>query len=189
MNHQDILDGCIYFDNCEKLVLEYWDMMPAIIRKAFRVRHARYSAQDIEDLRNEVFVRLFENAKKKLKQYDDSYGLSLKGWVILIANQTVGMYLRKKDRNGYLGKGSFDELTEEIGISENEKRYEARDMLIRIENAMTRLSSSEQLAIRLLFEDSLSLQDAAKVMNRTPNNLSQIRFRAVEKLKKIIGKM
>jgi len=92
---QQILDECLLEDKKEKLVIEYGDLIYYTVRKTLLFYNLHFTKEDIEDLRIEVFIRLFKNNCRKLKQFD-SKKLNLAGWIKLIANQTTLDEIRKK---------------------------------------------------------------------------------------------
>ncbi|HAO21469.1 MAG: hypothetical protein BWK80_47110 [Desulfobacteraceae bacterium IS3] len=191
MNQEEknILDECIHVNKCERLLCQYWENVRFTVIRAFQVRHVHFTQEDIEELRNDVFVRLFEHDRKKLKQYDESFGLSLTSWIKLIANQTVGMYLRKKDRIGYLGVTPLipmEDLDEAFTSVDEMPRYDARQILMLLQEMMKGLSHNERLVLQLHFEQGLSWQDTASALNRNINNIYQIKHRALKILKEII---
>lgn len=186
---KEILDECAHFNNCERLLCQYWEIVRFTVIRAFQARHVHFTQDDIEELRNDVFVRLFEHDRKKLKQYDESFGLTLRNWIRLIANQTVGMYLRKKDRIGYLGVSRLipiEDSDEEFGSIDEMPRYDARQVLMMLEEMMKGMSHAERLVLQLHFEQGLSWQEVASALHRNINNIYQIRHRALKHLKEIL---
>jgi len=183
---KDMLDECINHNKCERLLCRYWEIVRFAVLRAFQLRQVHFTEDDIEELRNDVFVRLFEHDRKKLRQYDESLGLTLKSWIRLIASQTVGMYMRKKDRIGYLGTSRLipiEDLNEEFGSTDEMPRYDARQALILLKEMMTEMSDTEQLVLQLHFEQGLSWQEVASALNKNITNVYQIKHRALKHLK------
>jgi len=165
-----------------------------MVVKTFQIRCFYFTDDEVEELRNQVFVDLLENERKKLRQYDHSLGVPLTGWIKVIVNSTVGMYLRKKstDESKRKKSVSIDELKEELGIEglsmiDDEKRYEAIDMLNRIKEAirLKKLPHQEGLLLQLHFFDGLPLSEVSSFMNLSINNVNQIKHRAINRLKEI----
>ncbi|HAO22537.1 MAG TPA: hypothetical protein DCQ37_20000 [Desulfobacteraceae bacterium] len=188
-----ILDECAKFNRCERLFLKYFKKIRSMVVKTFQIRCSYFTDDEVEELRNQVFVDLLENERKKLRQYDPSLGVPLTGWLKVIVNSTVGMYLRKKSTDESKRKGviSIDELKEELGMTDDEKRYEARDMLNRIKEAITlkQLPHQEGLVLQLHFFDGLPLPEVSSFMNLNINNVNQIKHRAVNHLQEIFSIM
>ncbi len=118
IEEKTILDECAKFNRCERLFLKYFKKIRSMVVKTFQIRCFYFTDDEVEELRNQVFVDLLENERKKLRQYDHSLGVPLTGWIKVIVNSTVGMYLRKKstDESKRKKSVSIDELKEELGI-------------------------------------------------------------------------
>lgn len=179
-----VLNRCIEAGNCEEMVDRYWNLVGYCVRKAFSLYQAPYGESDIEDLRQEVFFRLFENDYRRLRQYNENRGMSLKSWVCMIASQTVGMYLRTKDRNGWLGFGAViyaEELQTALDVRDRE--YANIDL---IHKAVSQLPTVENLVIKYYYFDGLKLKDIAGLMRKKENAVYQAKHRALKRLKKIV---
>jgi RNA polymerase sigma factor (sigma-70 family) len=144
----------------------------------------------LEDLRNEVFVRLFDKGCKKLRQYRPGAGLGLAGWIKLIAGQTVKMYLRKKDRHGTLGDNkllSADELIQEIGGKAPEGQLEAREKLRQVAEMLETFPHQERLVLKLHFFDGLTLEQIANFTHKKIGNVYAIKSRGLKRLREVLG--
>lgn len=191
MNQEEknTLNDCAQFNKCERLLCQYWEIVRFTVIRSLQVRHIHYTSDDVEELRNEVFVNLFDNDRRRLKQYDESFGLTLKSWIKLISNQTVGMFLRKKDRIGYLGVSRLiplEDLDEEFGSTDETPRYDARQALMLLEEIMKGLPHTDRLVLQLHFEQGLSWQEVAAALHRNINNIYQIKHRTLKHLKEIL---
>ncbi len=201
-----LLYDCINAGGCDKLVQYYWKPVFHTVRKTFIFRGVSFTEQDLEDLRSEVFVQLFNNKCRKLRQYKPDMGLSLANWIKMIADQTVKMYLRKSERPGKLGPYrilSLDKLQEELGleyegsepgktysqVTENienlEKYLDAREKLARALKNIETLPPFEQFVLKLHFFDGLSPSEIAKYLGKETGNIYTIKSRAVNRLKKL----
>ncbi len=187
---QELLHECINCGNEERLVQEYWETVYHTVRKTFKISHASFTEQDVEDLRNDVFIQLLENGCQKLRQYREDKGYSLEGWIRLIAGQTVMMYLRKKDRTGKLGKSSLVSIEEERikkeFVSENgRKSFETKEMISLILENLEKLNSTEQLVIKLYYFDGLSMKEIAETLQRKIKYIYKVKHNAVKRLKEL----
>jgi len=183
---QKILHDCICRGKGDALIARYWDMVYHTVRKTLELRHVRFTTQDMEDLRNEVFVQLFDKGYKKLRQYKPGAGLGLTGWIRLVAGQTVKMYLRKKDRHGILGENkllSGDDLIQEIAGKAPESQLDAREKLRRVMGVIETLPSQERLVLKLHFFDGLTLAQIADFTHKEMGNIYAIKSRGVKRLK------
>lgn len=98
--------------------------------------YGRDGRQDVEDLVQDVYVALFEDGGRLLKMWAPKRGMSLKGFVGLIAEQRVAATLRSKKRNPWTDDPTLD--AEDSGPAKPadktplEQRLWARDQLARL---------------------------------------------------------
>ncbi|GBC59644.1 RNA polymerase sigma-70 domain protein [Desulfonema ishimotonii] len=190
-----VLNICVNDNRCDELIRYYWESVYGAVFRALKHDGNRACAEDAEELRDDAFVRLLENDRRKLRMYDPKRGLSLKNWICMVAAQTVRSYLRKKDRPGQVRGGvpvSLGLIREELikpchTTADEERRYEAREKLACLAEAMTQLPHLERLVLQLHFEDGMNPPEIATATNRTTNNIYQILHRARNRLKKIMG--
>ena len=201
-----LLYECINAGGCDKLVQYYWKPVYFMVRKSFLIRHTPFTEEELEDLRSDVFVQLFDKECRKLRQYDEDMGISLRNWIKMIAYQTVKMYLRKQDRPGKLGPYriiSLDKLQEELGLESEtpepgkthsqviedirdlEKYLNAREDLALALKNIENLPPFEQFVLKLHFFDGLSSSEVAKYLGKEIGNIYTIKSRAVSRLKKL----
>lgn len=77
---------------------------------------------------------------------------------------------------------AFIESFFDIGKSMSE--YEKIDMSLTLKDALSTLSAIEQAVIFLLFQEELSQNEAAQILEIYSKTVSKIKIRAIEKLKK-----
>jgi len=205
-----LLHDCINAGGCDRLVQYYWKPVFFMVRKTFILTGVSFTEDELEDLRGEVFLNLFDNKCKKLRQYKADMGLSLTSWIKMIAYQTVKMYLRKSDRSGILGPYktlSLDRLREELGLEnggemmsdpgktpsqmmedmENlTQRLDAREQLARFLESIENLPPFDQFVLKLHFFDGLPLSEIADRLGKEIGNIYTIKFRAIKRLKKLM---
>lgn len=78
-------------------------------------RNVGFNPQDLEDLHNTVFLKLFEKKCHKLRQFKGKNGCSISTWVRLIAVRTVLNFLRQKGVDSISGQRwrvSIEEIVE-----------------------------------------------------------------------------
>ena len=73
----------------ETLVRQYSNLVYSAVQRTLMMRHVPYNSQDLEDLHNTIFLRLFEAQGKKLRQYQGKNGCSLATWIRTVAVRTV----------------------------------------------------------------------------------------------------
>lgn len=71
-----------------------------------------------------------------------------------------------------------------LNIGKSMLEYEKIDMSLSLKDALSTLSAIEQAVIFLLFQEELSQNDAAQILEIYSKTVSKIKIRAIEKLKK-----
>ncbi|MCP4346536.1 MAG: sigma-70 family RNA polymerase sigma factor [Desulfobacterales bacterium] len=131
---QQLLDECINHGNCDELIRQYWRLVRSIVVKTFRRKNAPLIEEDIEDVCQNVFVRLFSRG---LDQFDPfKPGSSLTRWIILISSHTTLDYLDKK------GFGSIFRQKDRIEFDENDF---PKDNVSELINKLSLIAAAEKL--------------------------------------------
>lgn len=115
-------------------------MAPVIWARAMRVvqrgthRTSEQVRQLSEDLVQEVFAALFQDEGRALRAWAPSRGLSLEGYVGLLAEHQAASILRSGRRSGWREDPATDDAIErQIGASDGPAdRVLARDTLLRV---------------------------------------------------------
>ncbi len=177
--------------NCgikEKITRRYYKPIEKAVRKVLSRNMAFPPREDVEDLRNEAFVRLFDKECRRLKQYDAVKKLSPLGWIIMIANQAAWDFLEK--RKGLSQQPvpleEFNEKPDLKNLGKEEKSLEYRETLRLIEEKLGELTPEQRLVFKFYFYDGKSLPEIAELMHRNINAVYGLKYRAIEKLRKLI---
>jgi RNA polymerase sigma-70 factor (ECF subfamily) len=185
---QEILEEFRQYGRTDELVREYWNLVYFTARETLLFHKIPYTNDDIDDLRVEVFLQLFKNNCRRLKQYDASKGLSLSGWIKLVANHTTLNEIKKRGVLE-LGKQNFrmpiDELREMLAYNEKD-RIEAREELKITLEAMEKLPARDREVLRLYFLECRSLEEIAESIGKSYGTASTIISRAKKKLRKLV---
>ncbi len=141
-------------------------------------RYIRYRISDealAEDLASETFIRLLEavHAGRGPKS-------SLRGWLFGTASNLVNDYFRTVYR------------TPIIAISENHpasngnpvSHAEQIDQRAELQEALRQLTADQQHVLALRFGSGCSLAETADIMQKKPNAVKQLQFRALAALKR-----
>ncbi|GEM_PF-945781 len=189
---QQILDEFIRQGSVDGMVRKYWKLIYYTVRETLAFHNVPHTKEDIEDLRAEVFIHLFENDYRRLRQYDPKKGLSLSGWIRLIANQTTLNEIGKKGLLN-MAKRNFKVPVEDIEAVlryDEENRLEARETLKIAMDAIEKLppgETKEMLRQHLL--EFKSLREIAASMDKQYGTVAVMLSRAKEKLKHSIQKI
>ncbi|MGA1869862.1 MAG: RNA polymerase sigma factor [bacterium] len=193
LTDQEILAGCLSgnIQMQEAFVKRFSNDVYRAVQYAFQKYIRRYSQpEDFEDLHNTVFLKIFENRWKKLRQYNGSCKLST--WIKLIAARTVIDHLRKKKKDPpYKKIKSLEEIIAYIqDISANTlsviEEEEEEEKYRLIETAMRRMTPRYRLFFKLLFYKGLSLNEIMDIMKISMENAYSLKHRALKQLKSLI---
>jgi RNA polymerase sigma-70 factor (ECF subfamily) len=148
-------------DAARQIVLQLTPIIQARIARLLRKRspgRGRDLQQEVEDFTQDVFVALFENDARILRTWQPERGLSLEGFVGLVAERRVQSLLRNGKRNPWTEAPEEQETVEDACGStppEGEDRLLSREKLDR---AFSRLRAqltprAFEMFFRLLVEE------------------------------------
>jgi RNA polymerase sigma-70 factor (ECF subfamily) len=186
---RDLLSRCFSGDGeaAENLVRRFSNLVYQAVQHTLIVKHVRFNKQDLEDFHNTVFLRLFENGCKKLKQYQGKNGCSLATWIRLITVRTVLDHLRKKGVDSIARRDTQITLDEVYGLKGDEcdgltllERAEKEQLL---REGMQNLPPRDRLFMKLHFDQGLSVAEVAAAMQVSVDNVYTIKHRAIQRLK------
>jgi len=174
-------------DAHEKLVRQFSDLVYRVIQHTFSVKDISYTRYDLEDLHNGIFLRLFENRCKRLKQYKGKNGCSLASWIRIIAVRTVIDYFRKESVDA-LNRSKTAAPLEVIDYMETEEpepwaEMDREDQWHMIQNGLEDLRPRDKLFLKLHFLERLSVGEVANVMGLSESNAHSMKHRALKRLR------
>ena len=183
------LKKCIAGDKkaCERFVREFSDLVYRSVRHTLLVKNVFFNQDDIEDLHNTVFLMLFENQAKKLRQFKGKNGCGLGTWIRIITVRIVLNHIRKKGLDSITGQQKripLEDIPElssaDFGpLAEIEKAEKQRS----IKDGIRKLPPRDQLFLLLHYERGYSIKEVAETMKLSLNNAYAIKHRAINKLK------
>ncbi len=175
----------------EELVRQYSGLVYHSVQHALRLRHVSCSREDLKDLHNTVFLLLFDDGCRKLRQYKGINGCTLASWIRLISVRTVLNHLRK---NSLFSLGGTSQLLPLEEIRELEDKRECTwseiqkaEQIDLMKRGIRTLPSRDRLFFRLYFEKGLSLSEISEVLQITIQNMHTIKHRAIRKLKAYVA--
>ncbi len=174
---QQLLDECINHGNCDELVQQYWRLVRSIVVKTFRRKNAPLIEEDIEDVCQDVFVRLFSRG---LEQFEK--GRSFTRWIILISSHTTLDYLDKK------GFSSIFRQKDRIEFDENDF---PRDNVSELINKLSLIAATEKLSqadlmIFKLWWHGFSAKKISELTGITSGSVNNRISRIRKKIKELI---
>ena len=192
---QRLLSKCLSGDSkaSERLVRQFSNMVYRSVQYTLLAKNVSFNRHDLEDLHNTVFLRLFEQGCKKLRQYQGKNGCSLASWIRMITVRTVIDHLRKKGVDAIVWQKKripFEDLPELR--ADEDKFWDQIDKAERkrvLKDGMQRLPPRDRLFLKLHFEQGLSVAEVAETMKLTLNNAYTVKHRAIKRLKSNVASM
>ena len=174
------LDACLDGDG------KAWDafvsfaapLILAAVRRTLALYQASRDAGQVEDLAQDVFVRLVRNDFRLLGTYDASRA-SLSTWLTLVARSTTIDHLRRRKPST-------------VPLDEAHPRLVAADAgpdaaTEELDLPPGLLSPRQHLIIQLLFSDGLSVTEAANALGVEPQTVRSTKHKAISKLRRFYG--
>lgn len=183
-----LLRLCVESDQCEDFVRQYYNLVYYSVKKVYDSKKSAYTHEDIEDRLQEVFERLFDGGKKKLRQYNPEFGLRLDGWIRLISAQTVLNHFRKKKE--MLDFGNYrvpvEDFDSAFGNKAEGRRLDARQTLMAVRDAVEKLNSPYKIVLKLDWFHFLGPPEISEIINKPVSEVYVIKSRGISRLKKIL---
>ncbi len=168
--------------------LVYWAVQNLLV-----LRHVRFTSDDLEDLHNTVFLKLFENQCKRLRQYKGDKGCSLATWIRTIAVRLTLNHLRKKGLDSMEGRDQLVPLEDVPHLTEERadpwKFLEASEQEHLLRDGIRSLPPRDRLFLKLHFDKGLSIPQVAETMSVSVQNAYTIKHRAIQKLKAYVASL
>ena len=182
---KNILRACLREGDMEGLVREYGGLISATVRKTLKLAGMLTSEQDVEDGAIEVYIRLFSDDCRKLRQFDPEK-LSLGGWIKLIANQTAIDELRKKDPH------SVSRQNERVMIEEvyhllrhnTEDAFEVKERLRIVIESIEQMLPNDRWVLKMFYLEHLTLEEVAVKLGKSKKTTQTVKDRARNRLLK-----
>ena len=194
MNHsfqedRDLLSECLSGNRKASgtLVRRFSDLVYRSVQYTLMTRHVPFNKQDLEDLHNTVFLRLFEKRCRKLRQYQGKNGCTLASWIRMIAVRTVLDHLRKKGVDAMVWQEkcipleALPELrSDEVEFGDQIEKAEQGRLL---QEAMQKLLPRDRMFMKLHFNHGLSIGEVAEIMQLSISNAYTLKHRTIQRLK------
>jgi RNA polymerase sigma factor (sigma-70 family) len=198
VNHstdRDLLNGCVSGNKkaLEAFVRRFSDPVYRTVQYTFKTKNASYTRPDLEDLHNNVFLRLFEDRCKKLRQYKGKNGCSLHSWLRIVTVRIVIDHLRK-EASSPLGWWKtnlpFETFAPKAKDSEPWVHMDRAKLQSLVKAGMKELMPRDRLFLKLHFMGDLSIREVADIMNISEANAHSVKHRAIKRLRsKVLPKI
>lgn len=132
---------------------------------------------DVEDVSQEVFLRLFKDGGRLLGTYDPGRA-SLESWLFIVARSTAIDLVRRKRPSTVPFEGNLHDPVQEPPKASGE----------RIEIPPGLLSTQQRLVMHLLFERGWDVREASRLMGLSEQTVRSMKHKALEKLRTVLRK-
>jgi len=184
-----LLSRCIAGDRSasEAFVKKFSGLIYRSVQHTLIIKEVAFNKQDLEDLHNTVFLQLFENKSKKLRQYQGKNGCSLASWIRLVAVRIVLNHLRRKGLDDISWKKKQIRLEDLSDLKETDRDAGALIEWVEqerlLQNGILNLSPRDRLFMRLHLERGLPIQEVAETMGLSIQNAYTVKTRTIQRLK------
>ena len=152
-------------------------LIHSAVQRVLRQYKPTWSRDEVEDLAQDVFVRLVRNDCRLLASYDATRA-SLSTWLTLVARSTTIDHLRRK-------------RLPTVPLSDADVPVTApatdRGDAIEIDVPAGLLSARQQLVVQLLFDRGLTVEEAATTLGVEPQTIRSTKHKAMVKLREFLG--
>lgn len=172
-----VLARCIEGDKWawDAFVQRYASVIMAAVGRVLSGRGLAGDPQRVEDVCQEVFVRLIKNDYRLLRSYDPDRA-SIITWLTIIARSSAIDSLRKRKlRTVALEEAAPVALVEQGGDEGGSATEHVPAGL---------LSARQKLVLGLLFEREMATDDIAKLLGISAQTVRSTRHKAIQKLRK-----
>lgn len=187
-----MLAGCVSGEagRAEAFVRRFSGLVYRTVRTILLRKNIPHAPRDIEDLHNDVFLLLFENNRKKLRQYRGENGCSPATWIRLVSVRIVTNHLRKKGVDAMTWQARrvpMEDLFPRLSDREDaQAALEGADRERVVKESVESLPPRERLFMKLHFDRGLSLKEVSESLGITIKNTYTLKHRTIQKLKTII---
>lgn len=145
-------------------------------------RYVRYRLDDlqmVEDISSEVFMRMLHHLHRRKGEIRD-----LRGWLFGTAAHLINDHLRQKYRR------PTESLSDHESLASGDDPHsfaEHHEMQYAVRQAIRSLTADQQHVLALRFSQELSVEETARMMNKSLGAVKVLQFRALAALRKIVN--
>jgi RNA polymerase sigma-70 factor (ECF subfamily) len=190
---RELLAKCVSGDReaSEILIRRFSNLVYHSVKLTLLTKNVSFNNQDLEDLHNTVFLQLFEQSCRKLKQYQGRNGCSLASWIRIVAVRMVLNHVRKKGMDAIVWQKKripFEDLPELKGeATEALKVMEKRERARLVQDGIRSLPPRDRLFLKLHFDQELPVAEVAAALQMSVQNAYTVKHRAIKKLKHLVA--
>ena len=145
----------------------------------YRYVHFRLADEEVcEDICSEVFLRLMSTLKDHHRPINN-----LKGWLLGTASHLINDHLRMSYSRPVEALQEYHPVADPSPEEAAENAWQQS----RVRAALMKLTSDQQHVIALRFSEEYSLEETARLMDRTVGAVKTLQYRALAALRQILG--
>lgn len=148
---------------------------PAVYRY---VRYRLENEQIVEDISADVFLRLLNHLHHRKGEIHD-----LRAWLLGTAANLVNDHLRHKYRRPTEDLEDYESLPSDESLHQSAEESEEHAA---VRQAMQRLTPEQQHVLSLRFSQGFSVDETARIMQKTVGAVKVLQFRALNTLKRLL---
>lgn len=139
------------------------------------------NTSDAEDITAEIFVRMID----AIGRFQWQAGVPFIAWLIRIAgNQVISHYRRTASRGPRTPIDDMEFVDPDAGP---ERLVVQKVTLEEVYESVKKLPEAQRQVIELRFGAGLSVRETAQALNKNENNVKVLQFKAMERLRKLLG--
>ena len=188
----ELLRACIRGDAGarKRLVEEYSGIVSYGVSVIFQQFGRPSRREEIEDLCQDVFLALFDQDARKLRQYQGRNGCSLASWIRVVANRLTIDRLRREGRTISLDDpNNMDSArvreAEPDARPGPEPLVEEAQRAAKVREMIGQLPAKDQLFVRLFYFQGMPIEEVAETIGITTNAAYVRKMRLHEKLRRL----
>jgi RNA polymerase sigma factor (sigma-70 family) len=194
LSEGDLLKKCLHGDRdaWEAFVTKFSNLIYHSLHQTFRSKNLSLDSQIADDLYQDVFLSLYGNNFKKLRQFKGKNNCSLASWLRMITSRTAIDFMRSHKSHVPLKSASADEddMTDTLsnGRELPDKSIERLEWYQLLRGLIKGLSPKDRYLFELWVNQELADKEIAQILNLSIDAVYMRKNRLKEKLKTIITK-
>jgi RNA polymerase sigma factor (sigma-70 family) len=190
----ELLRACIRGDAAarRRFVEEYSGIVSYGVTVIFQQFGRPSRREEIEDLCQDVFLALFDQDARKLRQYQGRNGCSLASWIRVVANRLTIDRLRREGRTVSLDDPDNWETArvrdaEPDGKPGPEPQVEEAERASKVREMILQLPPKDQAFVQLFYFQGLPIEEVARTIGITTNAAYVRKMRLHDKLRRLVS--
>jgi RNA polymerase sigma-70 factor (ECF subfamily) len=192
LSEKELLKACINNGpGASGLFVEkYSRLIYSCIHETLRMNCSDFLREDIEDIHNSIFVSLFKDDCKKLRQFRGDNNCTVASWLRIIAiNSTRNFIVRNRtfislENASEQGLAHIDKMPNPESSVLN-RLIDSEEIRL-FKQLLDELKPDDRLILKYYYKSDISPDEIAKIMNITVNTVYSKISRTKKKLKEIL---